>query len=320
MTADGPSDDGARDNADAPEVSADHLSRRRADLRAALREGNVGAAARAWSRLRVGGATLSAQERAAAREARVQMGRALRTARVLRHGEAPGVASGAPRAAVTAPPRRSRRGLVGAAIVAMAVAAVFVWRVASVAPVELPSTADTTVSSATAGPESGGRGRTATTPAPVATQAIVAVEASPSVTLAPTVPPSEAPSATPTAPPATAAPVAAAPAATPVATPPTALLPPPLASGQSRIRVLVFDAVTQKPIGSACISIGAADCGPTRPHTNALGLWWFDFATGSIAGQQFAVVIKADGYQTLAVTLTATGRDQDFGAPLQPAR
>jgi hypothetical protein len=304
------------------------MSRRRADLRQALRHGNVRAAARAWSRLRVGGASLTAEELAAARAARVQMGRALRTARGRRGAEDTAAAVGPSSTGTPAVPARSRALIIGSAIAAVGLATVFVSRVALLSSVEVSPDVAPTSPAATVEPQ-GGRGRTVATPVPVATRASAAVEASPSSAVTATVAPSiavaisPAPSAalpaTPSAAP-TAAPVTAPPSVAVVATPPTALLPPPLASGQSRIRVLVFDALSQKPIAGACIGIGATDCGPTRPHTNALGLWWFDFATGSIAGQQFAVLIKADGYQTLAATLTTTGGDQDFPAALQPIR
>jgi hypothetical protein len=57
-----------------------------------------------------------------------------------------------------------------------------------------------------------------------------------------------------------------------------------------------------------------------RPYTNALGLWWFDLGTGSIAGQQWAVTIKLAGQQTLSVTIAPTGLDQGFPGALQPVR
>jgi hypothetical protein len=311
-------------------VTLDPIALRRAALYAALREGDIAAAARAWSRLRVTGASIDAPELAAAHALRGEMGRAIRVARERRSDDAN--VTPVARTEVVPLPRASPWALrVALAVIALAALALAllpaIARISSVvAPAPLSAVVTPAPATAGASSLSGGRGRievklplrAVSTPAAVAAPAVAATSApTASTSLAPTPSPSAtpAPSATPQPLP---APVALPTALPPVSTPTAALFPPPLASGFSRIRVLVVDATTLVPIPGACIVIGAPDCGPLRPHTNALGLWWVDFPTGSIAGSRFPVTIQKDGYQAVSVVVTTTGMDQDFPAPLTP--
>lgn len=313
-------------------VENDRLARRRASLLVALRDGDLRSAARAWSRLRLRGAAITAAESAAGRAARGEVGRALRTARERR--SAIDATPDRPSTAIPLPagaPRWRRAAAIGLALVGIAAALLpLVPRIASV-DVRTPATPLTVATAAVGGRIGGGRGRTeagvpfvpAVTTAPTSSPT-VSVAAPASSSIAPTAPPlpSPTPSVSPTPTPHPSPAPIAVPSAAPVpaSTPAASLLPPPLASGFSRIRVLVVDATTLAPIAGACIVIGTPDCAPSRPHTNALGLWWVDFPTGSIAGVQFPVTIQKDGYQPLSVVVTTSGSDQDFPAPLTPSR
>jgi hypothetical protein len=55
--------------------------------------------------------------------------------------------------------------------------------------------------------------------------------------------------------------------------PPVAPGPTPIPSGYVRFHGRVFDAVTGAPMPGVCIIIGSLDCGPDKPHTDALGYW-----------------------------------------------
>ena len=311
----------------------DRLAHRRASLLIALRDGDVHAAARAWSRLRGAGATLTKDELAAAKAARMQVGRALRIARERRAADASIVAVPSPPATAALRPSSSRRRVIVALLIATVAAVAVVARAAALSPAGSVAPAAAVASPASAvETEGGGRGRIEATVPPQAAAPVrspsPSESVSPSVTAAASAlaapSPTPAPAATPALRPGPTGPAAVVvpppPLSTAVATPAASLYPPPLASGYSRIRVLVVDATTLAPIAGACVSLGGTDCGPSRWHTNALGLWWFDFETGSIAGQQWAVTITRDGYQPLSVTVTTTGRDQDFPAALQPVR
>ncbi len=299
-------------------VENDRLALRRAALLVALRDGDVVRAAHAWSRLRVGGASIAPDAASAGRAARAEIGRALRAARERRSNAdaaPPDRAAAAPRLPAGAP---WRWRAVVAAFVAVALAIALLPLVPVVAPAhvrspELPSPIATALVAARVG----GRGRTEvttplvalTTPAPTGMPAAAIASATPVPTRSPSASPSPSPSPMPT-PVATHAPAAVPPGPSP------ALLPGPVAPGFSRLIVLVVDAATTQPIAGACIAIGVPDCSPSRPHTNALGLWWVDFPTGQMAGLQWPVRIVKDGYATLAVVVTTSGAGQQFVAPL----
>ncbi|MDE3113838.1 MAG: hypothetical protein KGK34_12930 [Chloroflexota bacterium] len=315
--------------------SDDRLALRRASLTVALRDGDVHRVARAWSRLRVRGASLDAHGFAAGRTARGEMGHALRLARERRSRAeigAPEQITAASVAHPAAPPRWWR--LAGIAVACAGLALALLPLLPAVAPAHrYVLSAPLPIASALVASRVGGRGRTEATLAPILTTTFAPRSSAPAAAAAPAaVASSAAPSAaqpTPALPASpkpspTPVPVASVPVAAPTQLPPPAatpragVTPGPVPPGYSRLIVLVVDATTIEPVAGACIVIGAPDCSPSRPHTNSAGLWWIEFPTGQMAGTQWPVQIVKGGYATLAVTVTTTGVGQQFVAPLQP--
>lgn len=304
------------------------LRSERAALRAALRRGDALDATRAWERLRVVAESISTRERLAARTARKAVGRAIRDARYRRIQSAmDAFAPAAP--VVEAVAARSRLKPIALAVAALAVISLLIgfqvmrpeedYAPAAAAPAEVvqPTVAPT--------PNTGGRGRTLETPAPVAL-----------VTPAPSAAPE--PTAAPTAsgPVGTPGPTSAA-GAQPggqaggvtggvtggtvggtvggvvggtgtktVAPSPTPYIlparPPALAPGADRFMFIVLDQATGAPLGGVCVNYGFPVCGAQDPHTNASGQYWLDLNPGMATSWNFRFF--NDGYLTATLNKT----------------
>lgn len=271
-----------------------------------------------------------------ARHARADLGRAIRAARLRRSIPASTPLDAPGSVALAHVPRGRDRRAIAALVAVAAVLLAFALVPRRAGPPLALSAASlpTATASVDALDLTGERGRSeglsVTSPGPLAarstptptalgrTSSITSASASP--TRAPLPTPTTAPPPRPS-PPSAASPapaVVASPPSSPTATVSPPATPPPVAPGYSRLIVLVVDAATQRPVANACIVIGAPDCGPTRPHTNSLGLWWIDFPTGLMSGAQWQVAIVKDGYGTLNAVVTTTGTDQQFLAPLVP--
>ena len=262
---------------------------RRASLSVALREGHVGAAARAASRLRVDGFRIPREEFARARDVRRTLGLALVNARIAR----PAIV--VPRPMPIIARGRPWRAIAAALAAVAALLLVFLFapdeqaRGGGSAPPALPSATQRALTIVTS------RGRTISL-----VPEVVAVEESP--TPAPTALPTTTP------PPAATtggagtgggvAPPTRPPTPAPTATPP---VPP---AGFTRLNVIVYDSTTSKPLEGVCVVIGTIDCGPDAPHTNALGRWSADVAASSASTKWDLMFLKV-GYlvQTRQITL-----------------
>lgn len=73
--------------------------------------------------------------------------------------------------------------------------------------------------------------------------------------------------------------------------------PPPLATGQDRFIFTVLDRSTRRTLANVCIagSPYATTCGPSEPHTNASGQYWFDMPPNS-AAYAFFFFLEPDYY------------------------
>src|SRR5438477_8497659 len=281
---------------------------RRASLSVALREGHVGAAARAASRLRVDGFRIPREEFARARAVRRTLGLALVNARIAR----PAVV--ASRATPVVARGRPWRALVAVLAAAAALLLVLLFapndqaRGGGSAPPALPAETQRALTVVTS------RGRTISL-----VPEVVAVEETPTpmpTALPTTTPP---PAATTggagsgggasggagSGPPGSGsgsgggvAPPTRPPTPAPTATPP---VPP---AGFTRLNVIVYDSTTSKPLEGVCVVIGTIDCGPDAPHTNALGRWSADVAASSASTKWDLMFLKV-GYlvQTRQITL-----------------
>lgn len=292
--------------------------RRRALLRAALREGDATAAARAASRLRVDGFPLTPEEFARARAARHLLGLALVKARM------PKPAEGAPAREIARllpqTGRRRRLAAVAAVLAGLLLVLLFGNGVGL-----LPGGGDASpprVVEATRAPLlTVSRGRTISLPVEV-----VVAEESP----APSAAPEPSPTAVDTAPPAATAGAGSGSGGsgsggsgggtgggsgggagaglipTPVPTPaptPTPRLPRP---GYARLNFVVYDASTMRPLADVCIVAGALDCGPTAPHTDANGRASIDVAASAASTRWDILFIKA-GFVTQTKSIRLPG-------------
>jgi hypothetical protein len=307
------------------------LRSERAALRRALRSGDALNAARAWERLRVVAQSISIHERAAGREARKAVGRAIRDARYRRLQSAMDAFAPAPAAEAQAAAARSRLRPIALAIAVLAVISLLIgyqvtrpeedFAPAAAAPEQVtePTAAPT--------PNAGGRGRTRETPAPVA----IATPA-PVATAEPTAAPSPSASAATGRPGATSAAGAQpggvaggvtggvvggtvggtvggvvggtgtktiAPTPTPYVLP---ARPPALAPGADRFMFVVIDQATGVPLGGVCVNYGFAVCSASDPHTNASGQYWLDLNPGMATSWNFRFF--NDGYLTATLNKT----------------
>jgi len=299
----------------AAEIGALSMRPERATLRAALRRGDALTAARAWERLRVVAESISVHERAAARSARKAVGRAIRDARYRRMQSAmDAFAPTAPAAAAEAAAARSRLVPVALAVAALAVVALLIvffpradedYAPAAAAPAEVAQ--PTVVPTA----NTGGRGRTSETLAPLAlvTPPPAELSAAPSATASAAA--SGAPGATNAAGAqpggvsggVTGGVVGGAPGGVvggvvggtgtktlPPATPTPYILPrtpPQLPPGQDRFLFRVVDQSTGAALAGVCVNYGFAVCGPQDPHTNVDGLYWLDLNPGMATAWNF---------------------------------
>lgn len=310
------------------EIGASSVLRsERAALRAALKRGDALTAARAWEKLRVVAESVSARERAAAREARQAVGRAIRDARYRRMQS--GVdAFSTPATATLAQSAPSRVKPLALALAALAIAAVVIvflalrpdedYAPAAAAPAEVAQ--PTVVPTA----NTGGRGRTRETPAPVALVTPV-----PADTPAPT-PTASGPAGTPGATQAAGAQpggvaggvtggvvggtpggvVGGVPGGTgtktlPPATPTPYVLPrtpPQLPPGTDRFLFRLIDSATGLPLAGVCVNYGFPVCGPQDPHTNVDGLYWLDLNPGMATAWNFRFFL--DNYLTATLNKT----------------
>jgi len=104
-------------------------------------------------------------------------------------------------------------------------------------------------------------------------------------------------------------------AATPIPTPNRAPLfstPPP--TGWDRISFIVTNGVNGEPLQDVCIVLGTGDCAPSRPHTNALGIWYMDLPGD--AAIQWEVKFKLDRF-TQARTFVTYRPGTDLTIPIK---
>lgn len=312
----------SRSGAEVTSTADPRAGRRRASLRVALRDGDPLAASRAGSRLRIRGLELTVGELAEARAARGRLGRAIREARWRRRLAEP--------AATVRSIGRTKRAqarwrlnwvsnvLAGLATIALLVA-IFLPRPAppsDVAPAAAPELVPVEIVQA----RLGGRGRTtaaitltAAEPTPAPIPEPTAVPQTPAPTVAPAAPtrvpggvPSGLPGGVPGASPGgvPGGEPGGTGAATPVPTPNRApLFSTPAPIGYDRITFRVLDAVTLEPLQDVCIVLGTGDCSLSRPHTNALGLWWMDIPRDA-AATFWDVRFFLDGYTSAYTRLT----------------
>ena len=295
----------------------------RSSLRSGLGEGDVGVVGRAIARLRVDGAGVLPAELIAARLVRAE--------RAARDAAARDVV-----AATT--PRHSPRPAVFRAMVAVGVLLVVAQLPAAIVP---SASQDSPPSAAAAAgvlapPVLESRGRSTATLPPVA---VATPEATPASTPAPE----------PTAAPQVSTPVpvvrigvpagviggvpggavggvpggvvggtgSVKPVATPTPTPmPVALLvPSTIPTGYSRLTLMVLDHVTGQPLPGVCVILGTGSCGPSKPQTNALGLWWLDYPSGSARFWDISLVDPR--YRTVTTRVVTGGTDQTVQVRLQ---
>jgi hypothetical protein len=291
---------------------------RRATLRAALRDDDVRAAARAASRLRINGYPITPDELARARAVRRTLGLALIKARMPK----PVANAHEQQAALPSVAGRSwRRVLAAAAAALLVLIALFVFGGgeppgggAAAAQVVEPQRVQLLTQS---------RGRTISLPQEIIVEASPTPTPTPEPTVQPTtapvaiVAPSSRPAGTPAPSPGSGGSVGSGTGTgsgtgsgsgsgvglgTPAPSP-TPRVPPP---GFSRLNVIVYDATTRRPLEDVCIVIGTPDCGPTAPHTAADGRWSADVAASSAATQWQLIYMKT-GYATVLQQITLPG-------------
>ena len=295
----------------------------RSSLRSGLGEGDIAVVGRAIARLRVDGAGVLPVELVAARLARAE--RAARDA--------------AARDVVAAPtPRRRPRPAVVRAMVAVGVLVVFALLPAALVPSASQDSPPPAAAAAgvLAPPVLESRGRSAETLPPVA---IPALEPTPVPTAAPE-PTAAAQVSTPVPVVRTGVPGGVAggvpggvaggipggviggtgsgkPVGTPTPTPMSAavVIPGPLKSGFSRLTVMVVDAVSGQPVSGACVVLGTGSCGPSKPQTNDLGLWWLDYPSGSARYWDISLVDQR--YRSLTTRVITGGVDQTVRVSLR---
>ena len=306
----------------------------RSTLRLALREGDVAAAGRVVARLRIDGAGIAAAELEAARLARAE--------RAALHANADEIVP-LPAGRARSPRRRTLAARAVAAAAALcALAFVPAALTPSAAQDAAPAVAPVPVL-AQASLES--RGRSTATLPPVAI-----ASPDPTPTAAPAPSPSLAPVATaaPVAHISTplAAPVARAgvpggiaggvpggvvggvpggvlggtgnvkPVAIPTPLPAAALVPGSVAKGQNRLTLMVVDAASGQPLPGVCVILGTGSCGPSKPQTNALGLWWLEYPSGS--APLWDVTLVDPRYRALTQRIAAVAPDQMVEIRLRP--
>lgn len=315
--------------------AGDRSRLRRAAFRAAVRRGDIVAAARAWERLRVDPHGLDRNEVAAARAARSAVGRAIRDARRRRaHGTVRPTQSGA----VIAFPLESTftrfRGGVSTAVLFLFVFSLFLVLSPPRPPEGLAPAAAAPELTARSQPDptrapTGARGRTAATLAPVAFTA-TQTPATPEPTTTPAVPAASAPATG--APAATSAVGAVAsgvpgglpggvpsgtpggvvgglPGATGRVTPSPSpsvnvlpLNPPVLVAGTDRFLFRVIDSRTGVPLSNVCVDYATLTCGSDKPHTNLLGYFWLDIQPPAASAWRFR--FSLDGYVSVTINKT----------------
>ena len=299
------------------------LLARRAELRRALRFGEVAEAARAASRIRVAGMQLPPYEREAAHTTRAALGHALREARYR---------AAVPRVPVEVLPIRIPRRRPARRLGPIAIGAAIVLLVALLVLLIPEPQAPTVVTEDPGGAPAGGvtiqvselsRGRTAfvpevsvvessPTPSPVSTP-----EATPTarVTVAPVGPPGSGSGAGgqggigggtgsgvgPGSGPGVASP-------TPTATPtPTPI--PTVEASFTRIRGRVIDSATGQGIPGVCLVPGSLECDSSSHYSDANGYWWIDVTTGAYWDIRF----QANTYRVSRIRVFAGGREINVG-------
>jgi hypothetical protein len=301
---------------------------RRAELRRALRFGEVTEAARAASRVRVADMELPLSEREAARSTRVALGHALREARY--RAAAPLTVIDIPKVRVAK--GRPKRNLLPIAIMS-ALALLVVLLVALLPTPERPAQ---TVTENPGGAPAGGvtiqvselsRGRTALLPE------VSVVETSPSPSPAPTPAATARATVAPVGPPGAGSGTGgqggagsgsgtgvgsgsgrgvATPTPTPVptATPTPVPTPTPTAAASfTRIRGRVIDSATGAGIPGVCLVPGSLECDASSHYSDANGYWWIDVTTGAYWDIRF----QGAGYRVSRIRVFAGGREINVG-------
>lgn len=237
---------------------------RRQLLRAAVRSGNVRAAARAASRSRIAALRLDPREAEAARLARRRFGRALRMARAGRHAVAPtpAPATTAPRAPAAA---RHPRRYAAAAAVAIATLLALLGREALL-PAAIADTSDAALAH------------------------LICARALKAQGAAPPPQPMIAPAPQYYGP----GPIDAA--ALPSVDPDRA---GPIRSGFSRLVGRVVDDVSGLPLDDACLRFGSASA-PLPARTDASGIFIIDLVAGR---QTIVLVFERPGYSPARISL-----------------
>jgi hypothetical protein len=262
-------------------ASTDRRGLWRAFLRRALQQGDLLGASRAFDHLRVAGAALTREEAHAARSARIAVGHAIRDARWRQDHD---VLYGIPVGGLAAVPAIARHRVwasprLFAALGASALVITFVllWRPGSQgipAPAIVPAAPAVPTALAF-----NGRGRTEATPQPVALPS-----AKPTFIVQPSFP--------------VTGPGGAGTAAD--SQQGTGTILPLLPNGWDRFLFRVIDP-QGKPLADVCVIYGTTDCGPTRPHTNASGLWWIDFPRSDSLSHTWDFGFAMTGFATQRV-------------------
>jgi hypothetical protein len=301
------------------------LLARRAELRRALRFGEVPEAARAASRIRVAGMQLPRYEREAARTTRASLGRALREARYR---------AAAPLTQIEIPTARVRKARPKRNLAPLALITALALLVVLLVGLFPQPERSPTIAEDPGGAPAGGvtiqvselsRGRTALMPE------VSVIESSPTPSPVPT------PAATPTAratvvpvgPPGSGSgaggqggvgggsgsgvgpgsgPGVASP--TPTATPtPTPTPIPTVETSFTRIRGRVIDSATGQGLPGVCLVPGSLECDASSHYSDANGYWWIDVTTGAYWDIRF----QANGYRVSRIRVFAGGREINVG-------
>jgi hypothetical protein len=304
------------------------LLARRAELRRALRFGEVTEAARAASRARVAGVQLPPYEREAARTTRAALGHALREARYR---------AAAPLTLIEIPAARVLKGRPKRNLAPLAMITAFAMLVVLlVALLPQPEHAPTVVTEDPGGAPAGGvtiqvselsRGRTAVLPE------VSVVETSPSPSPAPTTAATARATVAPVGPPGAGSGTGgqggagsgsgtgvgsgsgrgvATPTPTPVptATPTPVPTPTPTAAASfTRIRGRVIDSATGAGIAGVCLVPGSLECDASSHYSDANGYWWIDVTTGAYWDIRF----QGNGYRVSRIRVYAGGREINVG-------
>jgi hypothetical protein len=79
---------------------------------------------------------------------------------------------------------------------------------------------------------------------------------------------------------------------------------PPVSTGYVRFHGRVVDANTGRGVPGVCLVIGSLDCGPDKPHSDALGYWSVDLTSQPYWDIKFQI----SGYRTVTTRVYSLGR------------